>query len=353
MKQCGEYIIPDSSSLGGNSYSVGRDYSVKVGVVREPVFIPGSNETRYIVELWDRGRLRPVTCTRLTRFGGLYNYEEVSHRGFDPGKDNVSYGNFSVCSGDNVLVACVNGESAEGIILGGIKHFGRSETLPGDGSIAYASEFNGVEKIINKLGEYRVTFKGLPTNIDELKKAPDGKSYPNPIYDTAVGYSFYQFDKSGSYFVTDNAKDGQQYIQIDKSNGKLIIGSGKTTLTIDKKEQSYTIVNKKVTFNTSDEFNLNTKKTTIKSTNLTEIESKDIKITGKLKQTGNVEVAGNIKQTGNTEVAGTFKTSGKTDLAGGSYPLVYDIQLIIGTGNLGAPVISNAILLKTTMTKAT
>lgn len=353
MKKCKEYIITDSSSMLQNPYSVGKDYSIRVGVVREPVFLPGSNETRYIVELWDRGRLRPVTCTRLTRFGGLYNYEEFNHRGFDPGKDNVSYGNFSVCPGDNVLVACVNGESAEGVILGGIKHFGRSESLPSDGSSSYASEFNGVEKIINKFGEYRVTFKGVPTNIDQLSKIPDGKKYPNAVYDTNVGYSFYQFDKTGSYFVTDNSKNGQQYIQLDKPNGKIVIGSGKTLLTIDKKEQSYTIVNKKVTFNTSDEFNLNTKKTVIKSTDLTQIDSKDIKMTGKLKQTGNVEVSGNIKQTGNNEVTGNLKTSGKTDLAGGSYPLVYDIQLIIGTGNLGAPVISNAILLKTTMTKAT
>ena len=56
---------------------------------------------------------------------------------------------------------------------------------------------------------------------------------------------------------------------------------------------------------------------------------------------------------GNTEITGDFKTSGTTELAGGANPLIYDIVLTMGTGNLGAPVISNHTFLKTVKTKAT
>lgn len=354
MKKCREYIINDSTLIKNSRNIIEKDYSIKVGMVREYIYVPTDKETRYIVELWDRGRLVPVTCTRMTKFGGLYNYEEFNYRGFDPGKNNISYGNFSVSPGDNVLVAYINGESTEGVILGSMKHFGRQEILPIDGTIAYASEFNGLETIINKSGEYRVTFKGTPSNIAALNKAPDGNPYPAAEYDEKVAYSFYQFDKNGSYLLTDNSKSGgTQFIKIDKSEGKITIGSGKTSLVINKKEESYTITNKKVTFNTADEWNLNTKKTVIKSTNLIQADAKDIKTTGKWSQQGNVEIQGNIKQTGNTDVTGNLTTTGTTSLAGGSYPLVYDIALTIGVGNLGAPVISSHVLLKTSMTKAT
>jgi hypothetical protein len=153
--------------------------------------------------------------------------------------------------------------------------------------------------------------------------------------------------------VSDNAKDGVQSILLDKSSGKLVVVSGNTSLTIDKKEESYTIVNKKMTINSADEWNLNTKKTVIKSTNLIQAEAKDIKTTGKWAQSGDMSIKGNIKQTGNSEITGDFKNTGQALLAGGKYPLIYDIVLIIGIGNAGAPVVSVPTVLKTAMTKAT
>ena len=66
-----------------------------------------------------------------------------------------------------------------------------------------------------------------------------------------------------------------------------------------------------------------------------------------------MEITGATKQTGDVDITGGLKTSGATDLAGGANPLIYDIVLIKGTGNLGAPVISTATVLKTSLTKAT
>lgn len=349
-----EYIINDSSVHKNPNSMIGKDFSIRIGIVREHVYLETTEQTRYIVEVWKNNKSYPMTCMRSSRFGGLYNYEEYNLRGFNVGESNVGLGNFTVVPGDMVIIAAADGESREGIILGNVNHFGRDEVLPADGNIAFVNEFNGVQTMINKLGEYRRTFKGQPTNISKLNEVPTGKLYPLPEYDTNVGFSYYEFDKTGSYTLTDNANDkAPQYIKIDKPNGKIEIVSGKTSLVIDKKAESYVIKNKTTTFDSADSWNLNTKATNINSTDVINAKAKDIKTEGKWAQKGNVEITGNTKQTGNIEVSGDFKNEGMASLAGGSYPLIYDIILTIGIGNLGAPVISFNTYLKTTKTKAT
>jgi len=360
-----EYIEDEHNLFSGAS---NRDYSIKVGTVRELVYSSEKNQTKYIVETIDRGRLVPITCTILVKFGGLYNYEEFNLRGFDPGSSNVSYGNLKCVAGDTVLVACINGQILEGVIIGALSHLGRKEILPADGSISYIKEFNGIQEVINSSGEYRVTFKGIPTNISALNSPPSENSlYPEPEYNYEIGSSFYQFDKNGSYFLTDNSTTGPQYLMLDKEQNKIFIGSGKTLLTIDKVEESYTIDNKLTTFNSEEEFNVNTKKTAfksseewsletkktlVKSSELIDAEAKDIKTKGNWSQEGDMAIKGNISQKGDTEIQGKLTTSGETLLAGGKYPLIYEITRIQGTGNLGSPVISQAIVKLTKKTKA-
>lgn len=366
-----DYTIKDSSVWENNestSLLYEKDCAVRLGVVREEIYVSDYNETRYVVEVWDSGNTIPVTCMRTSRFGGVYNYEEYTVRDFQPGESTSSSAH-AIQPGDHVIVAYANGDSREGFILGFLNHSGRSEVInhannetpnelvefankDGEG-LAYASEFNGVEQVINKAGEYRVTFKGLQTNLDKLKEPPEGEAISKPEYDVEVGSSYYEFDATGSYSLTDNATENPQSIFMDKGNGKIIITSGKTILTIDKNEESYTITNKKMTTNATDEWNLNTKKTTIDSSELVSIKAGDIKTKGALTQTGNVEIKGNTTQTGNVEITGSLSTTGETNLAGGANPLVYDIVLTMGTGNLGAPVVSNHIMLKTVQTKAT
>ncbi len=349
-----EYIIDDSSIHKNPNSMIGKDFSIRIGIVREHVYVTTYQQTRYIVEVWKNNKSYPMTCVRTSRFGGLFNYEEYNLRGFAAGESTLSQGNFTIVPGDMVIVAAANGDAKEGIILGCINHFGRNEILPASKDIAFVNEFNGVQTMINKSGEYRRTFKGQPTNIDRLKDAPDGKSYPLPEYNNDVGFSYYEFDKTGSYMLTDNANDkAPQYLKIDKLNGKIEIVSGKTSLIIDKNAESYTVKNRVTTFNSTDSWGINTKATNINSTDVINAKAKDIKTEGKLTQKGDVEITGNTKQTGNIEATGDFKNEGMVSLAGGSYPLIYDIILTIGIGNLGAPVLSFNTYLKTTKTKAT
>jgi len=349
-----EYIIDDSSRHKNTSAMISKDYSIRVGIVREHIYLTDRKQTRYLVEVNNNNRVYVLSCMRTSRFGGLYNYEEYNLRGFAPGTSNISYNNPTIVPGDMVVVAAINGDSRDGIILGNISHFGRGEVLPATSDIAFVNEFNGIETIINNSGEYRRTFKGQPTNLAKLNEIPNGKRYPIAEYNADVGFSYYEFDKTGSYTLTDNATDkAPQYIKVDKPNGKIEIVSGKTSLIIDKGAQSYTVKNKTTTFNSADSWNLNTKATNISSTDVINAKAKDIKTEGKWAQKGDVAITGDTKHTGNIEASGDFKNEGMALLAGGQFPLIYDIILTIGIGNLGAPVLSFNTYLKTTKTKAT
>lgn len=350
-----DYIVKDSSvwlDNFSNKLLMGGDYSIRIGIVREHVYMQDSGETRYIVEVWKNNRSYPITCIRTSRFGGVYNYEEYNLRGFDAGNDNASLTNYTVVPGDMVVIAAANGKSREGIILGAMNHVARDEILPSTGAIAYVSEFNGIQQTINKFGEYVVRFKGLPTNLNKLLEPPNGEDIPPAEYDTEVGGSFYSFDASGSYIVSDNSTSGNQAIFINKPGGQIVVTSGNTALVIDKENESYSIKNKVTTFDTTDQWNLNTKETNIKSNDV-DIDATNIKTKGEWKMDGNMEIKGNTTQTGNVDIKGNFSTTGTTSLAGGANPLIYDIIFTIGTGNLGVPVISRHIFLKTIQTKAT
>jgi len=349
-----EYIIDDSSIYKNQNSLISKDYSIRVGIVREHVFLATTKQTRYIVEVRKNGKLIPMTCIRTSRFGGLYNYEEFNLRGFSAGKDNVGYGNFPVIPGDMVIVAAVDGESREGIILNSLNHMGRDELLSHNGDVAYINEFNGIQESINKDGEYRKVFKGIPTNIAKLNEAPTGKKYPVAEYDTTIGSSYYEFDKTGSFTLTDNSTSGKQTIKIDKPNGKIHIISGDTSLVIDKSAKSYTIINDSTSFSSANSFSIKTKATTIDSSDSINAKAANITTEGKWSQKGDMTIEGKIDQKGNNTITGDLKTDGGiVSLAGGANPLIYDIVLTIGVGNLGAPVISNNVVLKTVKTKAT
>lgn len=349
-----EYIIDDSSRHKNPNSMVGKDYSIRVGMVREHVFLNNSKQTRYVVEVWKNNKLFPMTCIRTSRFGGLYNYEEYNHKGFNAGKDNVGLGSFTIVPGDMVIVAAADGESREGIILGCVNHYGRDELLSHNGDIAYISEFNGIQESINKDGEYKRVFKGIPTNIAKLNEAPTGKKYPDAEYDTTIGSSYYEFDKTGSFTLTDNSTSGKQTIKIDKPNGKIHVISGDTSLVIDKSAKSYTIINDSTSFSSTNSFSIKTKATTIDSSDSINAKAANITTEGKWAQKGDMTIEGKIDQKGNNTITGDLKTDGGiVSLAGGANPLIYDIVLTIGVGNLGAPVISNNVVLKTVKTKAT
>ena len=229
-----DYNVRDSSIYQDNdAFQVydSRDNSVRIGMVRLQKKQPDGTY-HYIVEVFKDGNQIPVSCTVLTRFGGVYNYEEYDIRGWQKikvgGKMPPSTAStYDLRSGDTVLVAFLDGKSREGVILGGLTHAGRQELLSETDNV-YMSSFYGIEEQIKEDGSYTKTFNGAPVNLPEIDKAL-GQPIPPPRYDTMIAGSSYSFESDGSFTVT----DGTQIIKIDKSAPNINISSSNSNIKLD------------------------------------------------------------------------------------------------------------------------
>lgn len=219
-------IIPDGYSTAAY---VSKDDSIRVGIVREERLLE-DDSTRYVVEVYMDGRQVPVSCVLMTRFGGIYNFEEYRVRPWGKVKSGVlppgTAGKYAYRSGDTVVVAFLNGNSREGVILGGLRHPGREEETT-EGNIEYLSRFNGLETQIRTDGSYKVLFKGAAVN-EALLDMPLGTPISSPVYNPLTSGSYFGFSSNGSFVATDS----KQFIKIDKNvaSGAIIIKSGKNTI---------------------------------------------------------------------------------------------------------------------------
>lgn len=228
-----DYVVKDSSiwrdTASHAAYSK-RDDSIRMGTVRG-AHEAAKGEIIYMVETHYNGLSVPMMCSLMTRFGGFTNYEEYGLRSYlndassaDP---NVADHAYELRAGDVVLVACLQGNHREGVILGGIKHPARKAIIPLK-EIAYISEFNGIETKISKTGAYRITNKALiPATLDA---AVAGVPLFGPIYNPVVGGTYFEIGDDGSFTINDNIA---QSIKVDKTGKKTIITSGLCTLTLE------------------------------------------------------------------------------------------------------------------------
>ena len=236
------FAIIKDSSIWQNSEAFSavdkKDPFLRIGIVKKVYREERTSDIKYLVQVQDRNDSIEVNARMLRKFGGVYNYEDIVDRGykFDDKPDTTR--SFDAKPGDAVLVAFLNGQAREAIILGGLIHPARKSTLDITKGPQYASEFNGMETTINQDGEYKLTFKAQPTNLKELDNKPDKKLQP-PKYDTKIGGSFFQFDKTGSIEVNDQETEkGLQNMRIDKPKGTITINSGKIQLTMTKSSET-------------------------------------------------------------------------------------------------------------------
>lgn len=214
-----------------------KDPFIRIGIVLKVEEDTKAKDARYLVEVRDRNDKVTAWCRLMTRMGGVYNYEDFTVRGYTTSPLSAVLDYFAMKAGDFVVVAFLNGEAREGVILGGLKHPARSSKLkPADGP-AYGSEFNGVETTINKDGEYTLTFKGVPIN-EALLKAPAAVPVLPPIYNPIITGSYIKLDKTGSIELNDKSIALPQSIKIDKSGGKIQMKAGMVEFSMDKFAQA-------------------------------------------------------------------------------------------------------------------
>lgn len=238
-----------------------QDNRLLIGVVREVRNVKNTNELRYMVEVYSKNDTLIVPCRMMRQLGGVYNYEDIVLRGYNYNQASNNQNGTLALAGDMVLVGFIGGSGREGIILGGMTHPARASFLNSTKGPQYRSEFNGIETSINEDGEWTLTFKGQPTNLDKLKDAPN-QPIAKPTYDTDVGTSYMKWDKEGSFTLSDEATDGDKFqkLFIDKKNGTIDIFSGKINLNFKKSEEKVSLTNKITVFTSEDSISYATKK---------------------------------------------------------------------------------------------
>lgn len=274
-------IVKDSS-LWQNSDAFAavnhKDPYLRIGIVMKVVREDRTSDIKYLVQVQDRNDSIPVNARMLRRFGGVYNYEDVVYHGYSYDDKPDPTRSFEAKAGDTVLVAFMNGEAREAVILGGLIHPARESSLPVGNGPQYQAEFNGVETSINDSGEYKLTFKAVPTNAAALNNKPSDK-IPAPTYDTNVGGSFFQFDKTGSIELNDkSASGGIQNMRVDKPKGTITINSGNIQLTMTKSSETVALKCKVLNVNSADSITGNTKEYAMNATTSVKINSPKVAI---------------------------------------------------------------------------
>lgn len=275
------FEIIEDSSVWRDSYSFDavnkKDAYIRIGIVKSIVRDASTKRLKFLVEVNNIGRKLEISCDLLLKYGGAYNYEEVVLRGYKIEDKPDSVNSYSAKPGDMVIVACLNGEFREGLILGSILHPSRAPILDHTKGPQYLSEFNGIETRINEKGEYKVTFKGPQTNLSKLSEKPT-KDIEKPQYDTAVGGSFLLFDNTGSFLLTDSAKENPQSISVDKKNGSITLTSGKIVVKLTKKDEQIAVKSKILKIDSETSISQNTKDFSVDAKSSVKVKSPKVAI---------------------------------------------------------------------------
>lgn len=273
-------IVKDSSLWYTPSAAAGvsrKDPYIRIGIVKRVFIDEGTADFSYLVEIQDRNDAIEVNARPLYKFGGAFNYEECVNRGYKIDDKPDETRDFSAKAGDTVLVAFLNGESREAIILGGLTHPARTTSLDPSLGPQYRSEFNGIETVINEDGEYTLTFKGQPTNIDILDDKPED-ALPAPEYDEEVGGSYFEFDITGSMELNDVATELPQSFRIDKADGTITTESGKISLKMTKETEQVDLLCKILNVTAEDKITKTTKEFELKASTSVKINSPKVAI---------------------------------------------------------------------------
>ncbi len=324
----------DSNSAYDHSF---KNYGIKIGIIinkYEPDDL--KNFTKAVVEydvvvseqneMGSQNIITYQNCIASELFGGIGDFFEFKYRPQNKADKAGSEKSFSLQNGAHVIVACANGSSEKAIIIGAVKHPKRKTLLTQDSGHSMAGEFNGISVGIDKEGAFKLSFKGKTDN--------EGK----PL-DEKVGGSSLIIEKDGSVVITDGNKET---VRIDKtkktisvtSESDISVSSEANLKTSSSKDTIQAMAKWGVTATGSVSFSG---------------ESYDISSKGAFNlKTASYSLLseGEAKIKGSTvDIKGNEVTIGDIVKLGGpaATPAVIGTTMFLGTGNLGAPVVSSAI----------
>lgn len=312
-----------------------QNFAMRVGVVvtTYPVSNPKNHSkltTEYDVLVMEQNADKGATtilyrnCMSAEGLGSIADFFERSLRTKKKKSKKGDAIDLKGQDGAIVLLLCLDGMSDKGIIIGALTHPDRKTTLKDDGP-RLEGEYNGVNIKVEKDGSTTLTFKGATEN--------DGK-----LIDKEQGPTTIKIEKDGSYQV-DHKTIKQRF---DKK--------GKADLTADDDISNTTKKNFNVTateniaLKATKDFNLDCAKLVAKASGsaMFEVQKMEIKSESEISLKGSqfqveAESMAKIK-------ASTITLDGMVALGGsGGQPVLIMSTQFIGTGNLGAPVMSQAI----------
>lgn len=312
-----------------------RNYPLRVGVVIASY--PTSNDKNVsklameydvlVIEQHEDKGATPIlyrNCLNSEGLGSIADFFEMTLR---PKKKKKSKGDsvqLKDQDGAIVLMLCLDGMSDKAIIMKCLTHPDRKTTLKDEGP-RLEGEYNGVNIKVEKDGSTTLTFKGATGN--------DGK-----VLDKEQGNTIMGIEKDGSFQIKHKTitqrldKKGKSSLTADDDISNttkknfLVTADEKITLT-SKKDLS--TKSDKLIINASGSATLECQKLTIKSKSDINIKGSQFKL--------EAEALVKIK-------AAQMTLDGIVSLGGdGGQPVLLMSTMIIGVGNLGAPVVSQAI----------
>jgi len=258
-------------------------------------------------------------CQLMQSFGSIADYSEHTIR---LPKKNVK---LSTAPQDDtgavVLLLCLNGNQSKGIIIGALRHAQRKSNISKSKDISYESEFNGLNYKIGTDGSLTITFKSA---TDEKGKPKDSKA----------GGSYLKINKTGQIELNSGNDD---YLTIDKTNKDVKAKAGRH---IDIN------ATKNVDISAGQDLNVKTTKdliaqaqgnATLKASSQFKIQSDSLL---EIKSSSSKIDAGSVFTLKASQI---FVKGSLIMLGSGGTPAIVFSTQFLGIGNLGAPVVSQAI----------
>ncbi len=322
-----------------------KNYPMRLGFITKSY--PASDEnnhskltTEYDVLVIEQHEDKGVTtiiyrnCMSAEGIGAVGDFLEMNLRAITATTGKGESIKIEEQNGSVVLLMCLDGMSDKGIIIKQLTHPKRKTTLKDD-QPHLEGEYNGVHIVVNSDGSTSLTFKGATDN--------DGK-----IIDDTQGPTEMSVEKDGSLQIKHKTIT-QRY---DKN--------GKATLTADDDVSITTKTNLNVT---------TTKDVNITATGNMAATMKDLMLTASgsamlecqkmtIKADSEINIKGSTLKIEAESLANIKAASivldGMVALGGpGGVPILLMTTMFLGIGNMGAPVISQAITSYATKVTAT
>jgi len=312
-----------------------QNSSLRVGIIRETYGLKDPKNVsklvpEYDVMVFEQNEDKGSTvityknCMAASALGSIADFFEANLRKMKKKKSKGETPSMNGQNGAVVLLLCLDSMSEKGIIVGALSHPDRNSTLV-DNEPHLEGEYNGVNIKVEKDGSTTLTFKGATDN--------DGL-----VVDKEQGNTVMSIEKDGTYQVKHKA----------------------ITQRFEKKGKASLIADDDISNTTKKNFNITaTESVNIKATKdlLAECVKLVIKASGsamlecqklEVKSESDINLKGSQIQIEAESMAmikaSSITLDGLVALGGaGGQPVLILSTMFIGIGNLGIPVISNAI----------